>query len=124
MCILYRQTTIFSHMTKMFLYIKGKSNLCALSGLRWNPIPDLRVSLRPSVINFNYERQCCSNQIYNVLYGHTKAYLRVLAFSLKKYTLTFVYCHLYVGDSKIKFRLVGKKKRVIIAPKCTVSSNK
>ena len=54
-----------------------------MSGLIWNPIQDLRVSLLPSVISFNYERQCCSNQIYNVLYGHTRAQFGVLAFSLQ-----------------------------------------
>ena len=30
----------------------------------------------------------------------------------------------YVGNSKINLRLVGKKKRVVIAPKGTLSSNK
>ena len=30
----------------------------------------------------------------------------------------------YVGNSKINLRLVGKKKRVVIAPKRTLSSNK
>jgi hypothetical protein len=44
-------------MAKMFLYIRGKSNLFMLSGLRWNPIQDLRVSLRPSAISFSYGRQ-------------------------------------------------------------------
>ena len=31
---------------------------------------------------------------------------------------------MYVGNSKINIRLVGKKKRVVIAPKCMLSSNK
>jgi len=30
----------------------------------------------------------------------------------------------YVSNSKINLRLVGKKKRVVIAPKHTLSSNK
>jgi len=30
----------------------------------------------------------------------------------------------YVGNSKINLQLVGKKKRIVIAPKCMLSSNK
>ena len=67
----------------MFLYIQSKSNLFTFSRLRRNPIQDLRVSLRPSVISFSYERQCRSSQIYNIFYGPTRAYLKVPAFSVK-----------------------------------------
>jgi len=31
---------------------------------------------------------------------------------------------IYVGNSKINLQLVGKKKRIVIAPKHTLSSNK
>ena len=54
-----------------------------LLGLRWNSLQDLRVSLRPSVISFNYDRQCCSNQTHDVLDGHTRAHFKVLAFNFK-----------------------------------------
>lgn len=115
----------FAHMTKMFLYIHGKSNVFTLSGLRRNPIQDLRVSLRPSVINISYERQCCSNQIYNILYGHTRAYLRVSAFSLQGNTrlplqslllspckIVHRFCHRRnTAETDIQYRVVGRSAR-------------
>jgi len=107
-------------MTKMFLYIQGKSNLLTLSKLSRNPIQDLRVSLRRSDISFSYERQCCSKQIYNILYGHTWAHIKGPAFSLQGNTRLFLspcklvcrVCHRQnTAETDIQYPFVGRSAR-------------
>ena len=107
-------------MTKMFLYIQGKSNLFTLSRLRRNPIQDLVVSLRPTVVTFSYERQRCSNQIYYILYRHTRAYLKVPVFSLQGNTRFFLssckivhrVCHRRnTAATDTQYRFVGRSGR-------------
>ena len=78
-----------------------------LSGLRWNPIQELHVSLRPFIISFNCERQRYSNQIYNVLYGHTRAYLKVLAFIfVNKTSLMQFFTYLLYPSQLYMFRML------------------
>jgi len=108
----------------MLLYIQVKSNLFTLLGLRWNPVQDLR----PFVISFSYERRCCGNQIYNTLYGHTRAYLDVdQEFQHSVYMEMHAYlckscCHLIkivhhfyhrqnTAETDIQYRFVGRSAR-------------
>jgi hypothetical protein len=50
----------------------------------------------------------------------------MIAYDIRSTVLSLYYVHFvfYEGNSKINLRLIGKKKRLVIAPESTLSSNK